>query len=66
MEFKNQFGERLESTSGIILNLEYWDCECEENFIHLINEKVCSVCNTRQENQPNSRESEIEIMIRAR
>ncbi|OFX27905.1 MAG: hypothetical protein A2X08_05880 [Bacteroidetes bacterium GWA2_32_17] len=66
METKNQFGERIESAGGIILNLEYWDCECEKNFIHRINEKKCLDCNVRQENQPNSRESEIEMLIRVR
>lgn len=59
MENVNQYGDRIEIIGDITLNLEYWDCECENNYIHNISETICPVCNSIQENQPNSREPEV-------
>jgi len=60
----NEKKERLEVLGDIILNLEYWDCECIENYIHSINEKYCDKCNTFAEDSPNSRENELKIFFR--
>jgi len=59
----NEFGEKLEMTSGLTLNLEYWDCECDTNFIHSVRKKACEICKSIIYLQPNSRESEVLIMI---
>lgn len=55
----NKHKERLEIVGDITLNLEYWDCECCEDYIHSIKEIYCDRCNTFEEDSPNSREDEI-------
>ncbi|MGQ4893374.1 MAG: hypothetical protein ACP6IQ_01975 [Candidatus Njordarchaeia archaeon] len=34
---------------------EFWDCECETNYIHPITDKKCSKCGALREEQPNTR-----------
>jgi hypothetical protein len=50
---------RLEIVGELILNLDFWDCECKVKYIHHNSEKYCSKCKSFQDNQPNSRENEI-------
>mgnify|MGYP001182726444 CR=1 FL=1 len=39
---------------------EYWDCECEQNYIHSKYHKTsCDVCDTNMEDQPDSMRSEV-------
>ena len=60
---KNEKGERIEDhENGIILNLEYWDCECEENYIQPISKKKCNVCGAKQTDMPSSRASEVKYL----
>ncbi len=59
----NSHGERLECVGEITLNLEYWDCECERNFIHPIFESKCPVCDSEQEESPASRENEVDQVL---
>ena len=41
-------------------NPNYWDCECESNYIHKKTEtKHCVKCDTYEDEQPDSREDEI-------
>ncbi|MDA8338919.1 MAG: hypothetical protein M0Z70_06425 [Nitrospiraceae bacterium] len=55
----NDHGERLQGIGDIILNLDYWDCECENNFIHPISQQRCDSCGSVQEECPSSRENEV-------
>ena len=44
-------------------NPDFWDCECEFNYIH--NKSItlsCFICNTSHEEQPDSREIEVQLM----
>ena len=41
-------------------NLNYWDCECENYYIRPIEQEYCSLCNSYQEDYPNSRQNEIQ------
>lgn len=34
--------------------LEYWDCECEQGYIHPKTESSCTACEALQEHQPDS------------
>jgi hypothetical protein len=52
-------GERLEYVGDIILNLDYWDCDCEKNYIHPKTQQICNICNYSQEESPASRENEV-------
>lgn len=43
----------------IILTDQYWDCECQDNYIHPRSVKVCKICQAQQDDQPNSRVTEV-------
>jgi len=43
----------------IILDLNHWDCECNENYIKTKDVEYCKICGARQEEQPNSRINEL-------
>lgn len=60
----NEYNERLENLGDIILNLDYWDCECENNFIHPISQQRCNVCGSEQEESPSSRENEVQLLLK--
>ena len=53
--------KNIQRIGNILLNLNYWDCECKSNFIHPTNQKKCNVCGTLQEEAPASRENEVQI-----
>jgi hypothetical protein len=38
---------------------EYWDCECEKDYIHSKTGPICDVCGALAEDQPDSRLYEI-------
>ena len=42
----------------------YWDCECDENYIHKKTDTIkCNQCGTVEEDQPDSRIREVLIML---
>ena len=41
-------------------NSKYWDCECEENFIHSSFKDYCPRCKKVSTDQPDSRQNEID------
>jgi len=43
----------------IKLSKNFWDCECDENFIHPKNQNTCPECGAVQEDQPDSRVDEV-------
>lgn len=55
----NEKGERIEIVGDTCLNLEFWDCECSENYIHPVNQNECLICKSLQEDSPNSRDDEV-------
>lgn len=44
---------------GLVLTSDFWDCECETNFIHAREEDSCVNCNCYREEQPDSRVNEV-------
>lgn len=38
---------------------EYWDCECEYQYIHPATSECCQKCGSRREEQPDSRIDEV-------
>lgn len=52
-------GDRLERAGDIVLNLDYWDCDCRHNYIHPISRGKCGVCGFLQEESPSSRQGEV-------
>lgn len=61
--FYNGFHEKLEKIGDITLNHEYWDCDCEKDFIHSNTRSTCNKCNYERDESPNSRENEIIIYL---
>ena len=49
----------LEVIGDIILTNQYWDCECERNFIHPVEIVMCPVCGSDKDDQPDSRINEV-------
>ena len=37
----------------------FWDCNCEDAFIHPVTQEVCFACNTHREDAPDARVNEI-------
>jgi hypothetical protein len=42
---------------------KFWDCNCEVNYIHSKDDKVCSICGAKEENQPSSIIAEVKILF---
>jgi len=40
-------------------NPNYWDCECEHNYIHPKSKDYCAICGAVQDDQPDSHEDEV-------
>jgi hypothetical protein len=47
--------------ADMVLDSDYWDCECENDFIHDSTTDKCSICNVDREDQPLSRLGEVII-----
>ncbi len=46
-------------------NPNFWDCECDTNYIHNKSEKThCSICDCYEEDQPDSMENEVNQMLK--
>ena len=50
----------IENLGDIVLTDEYWDCECELDFIHHRSQLFCPICQCEQDDQPNSRLNEVQ------
>jgi hypothetical protein len=37
----------------------YWDCECDDNYIHARDVSHCTVCGSNSQEQPDSRINEV-------
>ena len=43
----------------IQFNENYWDCECEHDYIHPKTEQICLKCKATQKESPDSISSEV-------
>ena len=54
---------RIETIGGITLASDYWDCECEQDYIHAKLdgdvEQFCNRCGSDMDDWPNSRLDEV-------
>ena len=57
--YTNMFNEPLEEIGDIVCNLDYWDCECEKDYIQPITKDICFDCGALREDMPASREHEV-------
>jgi len=47
------------SINHYALSPDFWDCECEKDYIHSRKTLHCSRCGTTEEEQPDSRVNEV-------
>jgi hypothetical protein len=50
---------KIEAFGDVITVDGFWDCECDNNYIHRAEEQECQICNCKAEDQPDSRLPEI-------
>lgn len=60
----NSDGERIEVYPDLVLNLDYWDCECEHDYIYALDKTVCERCGQTQESGPSSHENEVRERVK--
>lgn len=49
----------LKDENRFLTTQYFWDCECEDWYIHPMEVKACSRCGAQQEDRPNSRTNEV-------
>ena len=53
----------IQRVGDIVTVDEFWDCECEMNYIHRKSkERVCTKCGCEEADMPDSRLNEIELL----
>lgn len=49
----------------MMINQEYWDCECKKNYIHPKIHAMCPYCGAWADEQPDSIAEKVEKMLKA-
>lgn len=57
---------RVERAGVIASTPDYWDCECKDNFIHPKHERICVVCGSIPDEQPDSQVNEVKDFLRSK
>lgn len=60
----NSDGERLEVYPDLVINLEYWDCECKHDYIRALDNVACERCGQTRESSPSSHENEVRKQVK--
>jgi len=58
--------KKAEDNQGCMTTPAFWDCACQENYIHPRNESWCSRCGAKQEDRPDARLNEVKEMLYAK
>ena len=58
--FYNIYNELCETVGNRVLNCDYWDCDCDDNYIHHNEELYCHNCGLHRDECSNSFEQEVE------
>ncbi len=43
---------------------QFWDCECQTNYIHPSSQDRCAACGARREDQPDARVNEVKLLLK--
>ena len=49
----------IEKIGNLSTVIEFWDCECESDYIHKSRVKYCKRCQCHKDDQPNSHLDEV-------
>lgn len=60
---KAQLNKTAGPSNAVVTNNNFWDCECESNYIHTKSTRLCSHCNAESDEQPDSHQSEVEALV---
>ena len=60
---KEQLNKKAGPSNAVVTNNNFWDCECESNYIHTKSTRLCPHCNAESDEQPDSRQSEVEALV---
>ena len=60
---KEQLNKTAGPSNAVVTNNNFWDCECESNYIHTKNIRLCPHCNAESDEQPDSHQSEVEALL---
>ena len=55
--------DKLEELDLPITTEYFWDCECEEHYIHPKTDEKCSICNHEHHEMPDARTIEVIKML---
>ncbi len=61
--FKNSQGDTIQELGDITTNESFWDCDCDENYIHSKSMASCPMCGINESEAPDSREDEVQKQI---
>lgn len=56
----NQYGNEIEVRPNFTLNLAYWECNCERNYIKPMTADVCDRCGYHQDDCPSANEETVQ------
>ena len=59
-DYRNAYDEKIQEVGDVTLNLDYWDCECEQEYIHSTTQRMCHVCGAMRKDLPPSRDNEVQ------
>jgi len=54
----------MEISNDVATDPLYWDCECEDHYIHRKDHKECKRCGCIEEDMPDSRVAEVRLMYK--
>jgi hypothetical protein len=60
---KEQLNKTAGPSNAVVTNNNFWDCECESNYIHTKSTRLCPHCNAESDEQPDSHQSEVEALL---
>ena len=47
------------TNTAVLTTPEYWDCECDKDYIHPAHELFCQMCGAFKDDQPDARVDEV-------
>ena len=60
---KEQLNKKAGPSNAVVTNNNFWDCECESNYIHTKSTRLCPHCSAESDEQPDSHQSEVEALV---
>jgi hypothetical protein len=60
----NSRGDKLETYGmGLVINLSYWECDCDENWVHPTDCYGCGVCEAHINDCASARDVDVQQQL---